>query len=175
MDGSSSREMGANSSDENIFFILWFHLIDVYLFGVGICGKNQGIVDKKKAKNIGIGEIDIKEDISGADIKETLDISGIDKSGKSRVDVEENLDISGADTEENICRPDIKKDIGRVDKKKDISKANIEEKPDIGGANREENISGKDAKKKPGKSGIDKLGIGKANKLSTSGANKVKR
>lgn len=56
IDGSGSRGVGANIFDEDTFFTLWLHLINLQLPGAGICGDDQGIADKKKAKNTGKGE-----------------------------------------------------------------------------------------------------------------------
>lgn len=57
IDGSSSREIRANFFDKDIFFTFWFYLINIYLFRVIIYRNNQGIINKKKAKNIGIGKV----------------------------------------------------------------------------------------------------------------------
>lgn len=110
IDGSGSREMRANSSDEDALFTLWFHLINLCLPGAGVCGDNQGIADKEKTENTGIGGADkpstggadVEKDssIGRADAKKGLGTGEADKLSKGGTNVEEDLGTGGADAKE---------------------------------------------------------------------------
>lgn len=169
MDDSSSREVEVNFFDKDALFTLWFYLINFCLPKAGIYRNNQGIANKKKTKNTGIGKAD-KLGISRADIEKNLSrgranvkkspgISKIDKSSISKADKPgisrvRKPGISGID--KSCTNKTNKPGISKVDKP-GIGKV---DKSGIGGAN------------KPGISGVDKLGIVRANKV---GIDRVKK
>lgn len=40
IEGSGSRKVGANSSNKDVFFTLYFYLINFHLLGAGVYGDN---------------------------------------------------------------------------------------------------------------------------------------
>ena len=165
MDGSGSKKVKAKSFDEDTFFTLWFHSINLCLPGAGVCKDDQSIANKKEAENTSTGRVDKpatggvdkEEDpsTSGADAEENPGTNGANKLGTDRGDGKKDLD--GADIKEEPG-------ISRVDKpstgKRDKPGIGVADKPGKGGAD------------EPGTGGVEKLGTSKADKPNTAGADK---
>lgn len=159
INGSGSKKVKINSFNEDVFFTLWFHSINFCLPEASICGDNQNIVNKKKVENtstsrankLGIGRVDVEKD-----------------PGTGKADKPEDLGISGAD-KPGIVRVDGEKNTGGTDKKKDTGRADSEKELGISRVNKP-NILGR--KNKLGIGKADKLSIGKINKLGIKGADK---
>lgn len=84
---SSKKVVEANSFDKNAILTLQFYLTNLCFYGVGIYGVEQSMVNKKKAKNIDIVGIAIKEKIEDIGISRA-NIKG--NPSKDRADVEKN-------------------------------------------------------------------------------------
>ena len=86
MDGSRGGK--AISSNKNILFSLWFHLINLRCPGINMCGDNQGIIGKKKAD-----ETDEADGSGagggGADAEKPDGADRVDGTGGGGVDTEE--------------------------------------------------------------------------------------
>lgn len=118
---NGSREGEAKSSDEDAFFSLRFHSINLCRSRVGICRDNHRTVNKEEKDETDVTDTDrakvdeadgvYASDISGADEKKVeranipntsrADIKEADKADKNRADAEEieDLGIGRANTE----------------------------------------------------------------------------
>lgn len=174
MNGSSSRKVEVNFSDEDALFTLLFHLINYYFLRASIYRDNQGTANKEETENIGTSRAnksgtsraDAKKNsgIGRADKLENSSIGGIDKLSTGKADKKENTD--GANREKDTSRADIKEEPGTsTANKPGISGV---DKPGSGGAAKS-NIDGTDKQKT---SEADKLGIGKINKAEKELARK---
>lgn len=74
-----NRRVKAKSSDEDVFFSSWFHLINLRLLGVSVYKNDQGIVNKEEAN-----EADVP-DTGGANTEKA---DGADVPDIDRADVE---------------------------------------------------------------------------------------
>ena len=79
MNGINSKKIKVNFFDKNILFILQFYLINICFLKIDVYKNDQGIVNKKKAENIGIIRINTEENISRVDIKKEPNINKADK------------------------------------------------------------------------------------------------
>lgn len=161
INGSGSRRVGTNSSNEDVFFTFLFYLINFCLSKAGICSNNQGKANKEEAENIRTSGVDKlstggaaveKDPCTGkADTEESPGTGGADKSGIGKAD---KLGTGGAD----------KPGTGRADKP---GKGGAD-KPGTGGADK----PGTSGANKPGTGRASKPDIGEADKPDTGGANK---
>ena len=117
IDSSGSRGMEANSFDQDVFFTLWFHSINLYLLGAGVCKDNQGTANKEEAENTSTGKVD-KPSIGKADAKKNPDLSGANIEKDPSTSKADKLVKGRANGEKSTGRANIEKDPGtdRADK-----------------------------------------------------------
>lgn len=133
-----SRGVGAKSSNEDIFFSLWFHLINLHCSEVSVYRDNQSITNKEKIDRTDALNTDgeAKKKMDKADISDTGKINAeevdrVDPPDISRADIKEVEEANGS----SIGRVDAgeadRADVSKVDIKKAENPGTTVEDPNM--------------------------------------------